>query len=1011
MNRQSHRGRLLASTFIGAGAFAVFCAAPAFAADAPVKVEEVVVTGSRIPHPNLQSVSPISTVTSQDVKLSGATDVVDLLESTPQVVSEFGNQPNALSSVGGLTTISLRGLGSARTLVLQDGKRLAPGDPSFPSPDVDNVPSQLVDRIEVVTGGASAVYGSDALAGVVNFVMKKNYEGLQIDTQYGFNQHSNHDGDMQARIKAAITANKIGPLHLPDGDVSDGETFNLSVLMGSNSADGKGNVTAYLSYRNAKPVLEGSRDFSECQLKVTANVGACTGSSNSNLFFDTYSPTGATYSVVGTSFLPRPQAGSAPPSSFNSNEYLTMNRGDDRYQGGALAHYQIAPWLEAYMTSSFMYDHTRETAAPSAIFQQLSGAGAPNGGFLVNCDNPLLSAQEVNAICTSNGIGASGNADLVLGRRNVEGGARMYSYEHFTFRDVIGARGDIGDGWRYDLSAQYGFTKLNRSVHNDLSISHIANALQVVNVGGVPTCKVKVSGVDPLCVPYNLFRDGGVTPAALAYISDTGTTQGATSEQVVSFNLTGDLGKYGVKSPWAQSGVAVSLGAEYRRETLTNEPDQESLSGNLAGAGGASPATTGSFNVKEAFGEIRIPLIEGAPLARELSFEGGYRVSDYSSAGNTTAYKAALDWAPNDDLRVRGSIQRAVRAPNILELFAPVVVTNSTAFTDNCAKGAAPLASFTACQRTGVTAAQYGNGTTTNLILPCPSDQCAVATGGNASLKPEESDTKSLGLVFTPTFIPNFNLTVDWYKITVNKAISSVPASTTLANCEATGLAQYCDLIKRTPAGFLFGSSVSGGGFISTTGVNIATLSTAGYDVEANYHVGLADLGMGDHGSLNFAMSGTWTTDFNKTPLPGGPTYNCAGLYGKVCSLTAPLTAPLPRWRHTARVSWKTPWNMEASLRWRYIGSADLDSNTSQPGLTNGAHDSFDATIPAINYFDLSGTWRIKDGLTLRAGVNNIFDKDPPIVDSGLTGTGTPNTFSIYDQLGRHVFVGLTAEF
>ena len=380
------------------------------------------------------------------------------------------------------------------------------------------------------------------------------------------------------------------------------------------------------------------------------------------------------------------------------------------------------------------------------------------------------------------------------------------------------------------------------------------------------------------------------------------------------------------------------------------------------------------------------------PFAKEATFEGGYRYANYSASGSVDAEKLALDWQIVPDLRLRGSFQRAVRAPNVNELFTPIT-PGLVAGTDPCANttGHTPTASATQCALTGVSAAQYGT------IIQCISSQCNAQFGGNPGLKPEDSDTKSIGAVFTPTFLPGFNLTVDWFDISVKNVITTLALPTIFSDCFAGNTAD-CNLIHRDPTtGQLFGS-----GFVSLNNINGGTLHTRGVDVEANYRVNLSDWGMGDHGSLVFNLVGTDTDLLNS----GTASLNCAGLFGTTCG------TPTPKWRHKARVTWVTPWSVSLSAQWRYISGVDLDFTEKNGGI------STDRSIPAYNYLDLSGEWRIRDHITMHAGVNNVFDKDPPILDSNCYGISAPpfgngNTYpQVYvDSSGRTIFVGITADF
>ncbi|MBS0295660.1 MAG: TonB-dependent receptor [Proteobacteria bacterium] len=973
---QTTRERLLASTMIGGAALAALVVTPAAAQDQPAQVKEVVITGSRIPQPGLTSTSPLSVINDQEVKLQGTTNAENLVNSLPQVFASYGSEVSNGST--GTATVNLRGLGTRRTLVLIDGKRMMPGDPVLPVADLNQIPATLIDRVELVTGGASAVYGSDAISGVVNFIMKKDFEGLRIDSQYAFYQHDNND----SFSRTANTAHGYTP---PTGNVTDGATWDFTAVMGASSPDGKGNVTAYMGYRNTQAVTENKRDFSNCSYSaINNNPLVCQGSSTSfpGRFTSVTLAKQPSKTIADSSGNLTPYSGAA--NSFNFAPYNYFQRPDERYTGGYFAHYQLKPWMDVYSSFMFMDDHTVAQIAPSGAFFGRT--------FAVNCDNPLLSAAEVTQWCTSQGLAGSQDASLFIGRRNVEGGPRQDDLRHDAFRLVLGAKGDFADAWTYDVYAQYGATVYSENYLHDLSLRKIGRSLEVVNVAGVPTCKSVVDGTDLACVPWNIFKLGGVTPAATAYLDTPGFKEGNTTEQVVSASISGDLGKYGMKSPWAKDGLGVALGAEYRREALDFRTDLEMQTGDLAGQGGPIPSTHGTFDVKEVFGEVRAPIVQDAPFAKDLSIEGGYRTSDYSSSGHINSYKVSGEWAPTDDIRFRGSYQRAVRAPNIVEMFTPQAI-GLFGGQDPCA-GAVPTASLAACQNMGVTAGQYGS------ILQCSSAQCNGLFGGNPTLKPEESTTKSYGVVFTPSFIKGFNATVDYFDIDLTGAIGALPATSTLASCVATGNPLFCGKVHRAPVtGVIFGGPT---GYVQAGNVNAGFLATKGLDLEMNYRANLSDWGMGDHGGLRFNLVGTYTQTQDNQPSPTAAVIHCAGMFGPQCG------TPTPKWRHKFRTTWTTPWRMALSADWRYIGGSTA---------TVGGPNMVNKHIEAFNYLDLSGTWNFRDGMQLRAGVNNLFDKKPPVLDSSNLGLSSPpfgngNTFpQVYDALGRTFFIGITADF
>jgi iron complex outermembrane recepter protein len=446
--------------------------------------------------------------------------------------------------------------------------------------------------------------------------------------------------------------------------------------------------------------------------------------------------------------------------------------------------------------------------------------------------------------------------------------------------------------------------------------------------------------------------------------------------------------------------MAVAFGGEYRRESLNYRVDNEYSLGDLSG-GSQSKANSGSFDVYELFGEARMPLIEDQPWVKSFDVATGYRFSAYNTGAgiNTDTYKAEANYAPVDDLRLRYSYNHAVRSPNINELFS-AQVQNLWNGSDPCA-GSSPSKSLAACQLSGVTAAQYGS------IDQCPASQCGSLSGGNQFLSPEVADTYTYGFVAQPRLIPGLNFSVDYFNIRIRNVIAGGLGgpSQTLSQCLATGSSTFCSAIHRDPTtGDLFGS-----GFVDARNVNTGFLQTKGIDVNAHYRTTLAKWGLPDWGSLSFALYGTVTNHYVTQPITGLGTYDCVGLYGVKCG------TPTPKWRHKFQASWNTPWSVNATLSWRYIAGTKIDVNDPNPFLNGGFNDVIDAKIPDVSYFDLSLQWKVKTGLVLRGGINNLFDKDPPRGDStntGAFGGGNGNTFpQTYDTLGRNIFVGLTADF
>jgi outer membrane receptor protein involved in Fe transport len=1002
-------------------------------------VEEVVVTGSRIAAPNAVSTSPIQVISAESIATTGKTDISDLILQLPQnfnngLGQDLGNGTSGLTTAGGVATADLRGLGPNRTLVLVDGRRLGQGSPytaiQSPAPDLDQIPAGLVERIEVVTGGASAAYGSDAIAGVINFIMRKNFQGLEVNGQWNVNWHDNHNDFMQNLVSESGATPATGTVH-------DGRQRTFDVLMGTNFADNRGNVTLYLSYRHADPVASSERDFGGCQLdpvqdKANNVIGvACGGSLNSNSFQPLTGPHANTsYSVYGTGFVPIGSAATTPPASFNSQPYIFMTRQNDRYNAAALAHQTVSDAFQPYAEFFFMNDRTHQEVAPSALFRDSNPLDPfGTGNYPVNCDNPLLTAQQASILCSpaqlayvgahpgqaclyntdSTGAVTSPNcSDVRIGRRNIEGGGRASDYEHTNYRAVLGSRGDFGDAWHYDVYGQYYYTNFFNSQLNYLSFQSIDNALQVTGTADKPVC---ISG--GTCVPYNIFADGRVTPAQLQYLYLLGTAQGTSTLRTLHAEVSGELGKYGVTSPWASEGVAVDVGYEHRNDHEFFQPDAAEQSGLLSGFGSAAVPIDNSVSVSEEFAELRVPLAQRRAGIHDLLFDTGFRRSDYSTTGVTNAYKFEVQYAPVVNYRLRASYDRAIRAPSVVELFNPPQVVTLLLGTDPCAPTfkangtiAAPAAfTLEQCERTGVKPSQYGNGGTTNTIPQGTGQQLSGSQGGNPNLTPEQADTFTFGLNFAPGFLPGLSGSIDYYHIDLKDVVGVIPAGVLFSQCGNTGDPFACSQIIRNPVtgGLTTIGPLSGGGYVVQTNLNTGEALVSGVDVQLHY-----ELAPHTPWHIVFDLTGTYLQHFETTPIPGAHTYDCAGYFGFTCETVN------PRWHHILRGTWLTPWNFTASATWRYIGPVSNDNNSPDPFLhfaTFGGYDYFNPRIPSYGYLDLSATWYAGKALTIRAGINNVLDKDPPLLNTVLVPAGQANTNDVYDMFGRQIFVAFTAKF
>ena len=964
-------------------AFLLAAVTPVFAADAgppgddtgeaPVQLEEVVVTGSRIHIPNLTSASPIYHIDADAMAFQGNVRVEDTLRILPQV---FSAQNAGISNgATGTATLNLRNLGMKRTLVLINGRRLPAGSPlqGGIGTDINQIPGALIKSVEVLTGGSSATYGADAVAGVVNFLMVDDFEGVKLDYQFSQYQHNNDSDRWQGVVRGA-------GYDVADGSTWDGGISNVALVMGKNFG-ARGNVTVYGTYRNIEAVFHGDRDYSSCAL--IRGLTACGGSATQPR--GTFSDFGALgsrglesfdYKVEGHRFVPR------EGTLYNYAPTNYFQRPDRRWTAGLFAHYDVHDKVEAFTEFMFMDDRSVAQIAPSGAF------------FItdtLNCGNPFLSAQQFEALCGAYGLAKDDIQTVNVGRRNIEGGSRQNDLRHTSYRGVFGLRGDLNDRWRYELHYQYSKVNMKNTYLNDLSITRIRRSLDAVEHPGTgqAVCRSVLDGSDPSCVPWNIFREGAVTPDMVNYLTLPLSADGSTDQTVVSGYLTGHLGQYGITSPFADTSVDVVLGGEYRKETLTLNPDEAYRSGDGAGQGGATPPVSGGFDVTEFFLEAGIPLVEGAPFAEELGLDVGYRYSDYDFDLQTNTFGVRSGWVVNPGVKLRASFQRAIRGPNVRERFRPQGFNLFDMSADPCGGPitdgrTAAGRTFEECARSGVTAAQFGN------IAHSPAAQYNVLQGGNRDLVAEEADTYSFGLVWTPRFVDGFNFSVDYYSIRIRKGIRSLNPQLILNSC-LDGDAAQCAKVRRGQGGDLWvGSELDRSGHIVSLLDNLAIEKVQGYDVTALY-----DYEAGEWGRLNVSDILSITSTWDQQELEGAPRIDCLGKWGLTCG------SPTPEMRNNLRATWITPWGVRPSLMWRYVSGVEALSDT---GVDLGER----------HYIDLAAIWDFADYASLRVGINNLFDREPPIAgqEAGPSVSGNGNTFpGLYDVLGRYFFIGLTANF
>lgn len=929
--------------------------------EADARQETVVVTGSRIGMSNIVSTSPITEVGALDLSLSNTVNAEQFLNTLPQTVPGFDSSSNNPGL--GEATVDLRGLGAQRTLVLVNGRRYVSSNQNPGVVDLNTIPAALVEKVDILTGGASAIYGSDAMAGVVNFIMKDDFEGIQADL--GYEQSQEGDGTIWT---AALTA-------------------------GGNFDNDRGNAVMSFEYTSREPIFQGDRLQSEFTLvdngtgfresgsvnipsgfvldfgpNYTDALGIttpCSAEGTTEALDDDDNPLGyCTTDSFGWIFDPAgngalPFINSGPNTNrynYAPANYLQIPQ--ERWSIYTSGTYEISPKVEAYAQGIYVSSQTEQLLAPTPVF----------GAVTINLDNPFLASNTealslLQALSTgdSDGDGVD-DATVTMGRRFLETGGRLSDVRNDSFQIQGGFRGDLIEDWTYDVFASFG--------QASTAVSQTGNV-------NFPAYQAAVAEGRA-----NLFVPNGLSQEVVDEISVLGIITGTTETSIISASTSGSLGDF--KSPMAENPIGVALGVEYHDESLKTRG--AGLGPDVRGFNQA-PDTSGSYDVYEYFAEANVPLIEGMTGVEELVLTAAYRLSDYSTVGSVDSYATGLSYAPIDGLRIRGQIQRSVRAPNIGELFQPQI-NGFPGVSDPCSGGdfgdydnlnaTDQAAADTNCAANGVPAGAIGTPLQVNA-------QIEALLGGNPDLDEEVSDTFTLGLVYEPTFIENLAVTVDYFDIEIEDVITTVPSQQIFDSCYIDGVQSFCDQITRFPSGTvdIFNSSL----------LNAASLKTSGVDISVDYQWDTDRFGTFGIYSLI-----TWLDESSLTPLPGDDPIDCVGYYGGTCG------EPTPEWNFNTRFDWGMgPWG--ARLRWSRISSVEDDQF-----LDGGTPTLFVPGVDAYDQFDLTGFYTVNDNVSLTFGIENLLDEDYVVI--GDDSAEQSNTYpATYDTLGRTFFGRVSFEF
>jgi outer membrane receptor protein involved in Fe transport len=1007
------RQYLLASSML-IGVMASISATPVLAQD-DVAVDEIVVTGSRIVRPNLDAPTPVSVIDTRTIEATGAVNTGDIIRTLPAagVSSITPTNSGFQTAANGITTVDLRNLGEDRTLVLVNGRRFVAGLVGTQIVDFNTIPTEMVDRIDVVTGGASATYGSDALAGVVNIITKRNIDGLIVNGQYGLS------------------------------DRGDDERWKLSVTGGKEFHDGRGSFLASLGYQEAGSIY--AKDRADQGLAQDAVDDYDGDPANYDLIHSQTAGLYSSYTPAGVIEIPRIGGGSNLLRVYNGSTVvpysgaLGYNRQSARLlqvplkQGNFAGYlnYEFNPSAKFFAELNYVKSKlTSQIEATPLGSDQVYGAFAFCDAGICENGVPIASAIVPEAVRAAARAANPGVADdnLVVGfrRRLNEIGFRGNDIDRDTFRVVTGFTGDIGKGHSYELSINYGRTEDSQSSSGDIDAVKFRNALDAVVQNGQVVCR-DVAARAAGCVPLNPFGEGSISQAAADYVTVPTSRDAFIEQLVVSGFLRGDL----FQMPAGAVGYAA--GAEYRRERSQDVPDLLTQLGQTSG--NATPATRGKFDVAELYGEVRVPLLADLPFAQQLDLNLAGRYSNYSTVGDTYSYAASLEYQPVSWLKFRSQFARATRAPNISELFSPAS-QDFPGVNDPCAgvtRTAGGQAAFfntrtnigdpNAVLTSGVNASSVGNAVAT-ACLADPTVAARVARdggfaltqieqqgvtgfdGGNPNLDPETSDSFTVGFLLNPRgmgLLDNLSLSVDYYVIKIKDRITTISEDRLLTGCYGpagfNASNPFCSAIGR----FGTGPQVGALNFVNQVYDNFAETDTRGWDVQVSYRQDLNDLGFldgvygGDKGQLVASLAYGNLEKLATTPYKGADPADMIRDAGTVGAPTNEWSLNLLYQRGPVQVSWTT----------QYIGDVVI---------TKDVNDFYyNVPLDSKTFHNAQVRWDVTKTANVYVGVDNIFDEYQFVGGtSGLVPgqtTGWTTYPDVYDAVGRRYYAGVRVRF
>lgn len=929
------------------------------AASQATALDTVRVTGSRIARPDVQAAVPVAAISAETIAIDNPANIQDLLRDLPQVGIGMSRTNSNFATVGnGAASVDLRNVGPSRTLVLVNGRRFVAGFPGTSAVDLNNIPVDMVERVDVVTGGTSAVYGSDAIAGVVNFILKPDYDGVSVRAEYGMT------------------------------DRGDNERHAISLTGGTRwGADGRGSALFNYSRDRENGVLSRDRRFAAEDIYLSDTGPAALSSFVPQGWFDL-----------------RTADASAQVFTFDHDNELVLgyrdelgyNRNGDRrimlpvdrdIISGAFT-YELGEDTRVFLEPMYSRVTSRATVEPYSFDYRYI---YPDGGLGMPLTNAYI-PDGIRSIIDARNSNAD-PADDVLAiqfrRRQNEVYDRSNDARRDTFRIATGIEGKLGEFWDYEASYVYGRMK-DQTRAQDINAIRYRSALDSIrDDSGNVICRDPAARAEG-CAPINLFGFGTISQAGSEYVMVPRSVRVENTQHIASFSATGGL----LSLPAGE--LRAAFGAEHRRERSDTDWDENTNAG--TGTGGQQDDLAGKYHVSEAFAEFQVPLLSGLRHAQYLGLNAAARFSDYSTIGSTFSWNIGAEYAPNDSLRLRTNYAVANRAPNISELFSAITAGAGGATVIDPCQGTTATSNRPqddACRAIPGFINEMNDNGGTFTYTGFDINWMSVTEGGNPDLREEQAKTFTFGLVFTPESLTGFHAAVDYFDIKVDNAIGSLPAQIVVDSCVFGGNPANCNAAERYTNGKL--------SFIRTNLVNVAEMRTSGVDVNLGYRF---QPGFTAQDQLDLSLMYTRLLTFEKRTHAGGELEDNLGQLGTTGRLGTGFEH-----KGVVRASYRSG-GFNAAWSMSYLGSIQDTLGYSAPAGYDGPLLENLNRVRPVALHDLQLGYDFGSGLELYAGAKNVFDKDPPLIPTGFaTAIAGVETAAEYDPLGRSFYAGVRYSF